>query len=180
MAPLGERAASLGTSLLTSPTARIHDLLVHGWQHDEAFVVGSNKSVHWVIFVLIVAHLLAYASKIKAHGWVRNYHLEAEFRNFDSKLLDLRRAILITVIDRQRVLDLEGQTLKELVCQTGFHYLAPVWLVRFTQHALHWTIELRQTADLVQDLFCGCEMLLNGSHEGWENILVEEDDAFQV
>jgi len=39
---------------------------------------------------------------------------------------------------------------------------------------------MRQTADLVENLLCWGEMLLNGDHERRENILVEEHNAFEV
>ncbi len=69
---------------------------------------------------------------------------------------------------------------EELICQACFHYLAPVWLVCFPEHTFHWPIKLWQTANLVENLLCRCEMLLNCHHEGWENALVEKDHTLKI
>lgn len=153
---------------------------MHRWQNDEAFIISPDKAIHWIIFILVVAHLLANARQIKAHRWVWYHHLEAQFGYFDRKRLDLLGCLFLAIVNWQRVLDLECKVDEELICQACFHYLAPVWLICFPEHTLYWSIKLGQTANLVKNLLCRCEMLLDCNHEGWENALVEKDHAFKI
>ena len=101
----GERAAPLPATVARVRGLR-RGLLVNGGQNDEALLVLLHEAVHALVLILIEAHFLPNGSQVEADGRVRNHHLEAQLAHLHGELLYRFRALLVPVVDRQRLLDL--------------------------------------------------------------------------
>ena len=75
-------------------------LLVNGGQNDEALLVLLDKTVHALVFILIVAHFLPDGAQVEADRRVAYHHLEAQLAHFLSELLDQLSALLIPIVNR--------------------------------------------------------------------------------
>lgn len=180
---MASRSERTGTALavgLRRGTASHRRLLVYRGQNDEALFVCLHKAIHRLVLILVIADLLPDAGEVEADRRVADHHFKAQLANFLQEVLYLARTCLVAVVDRQSLLNRIRQLREEVIAQARLHDLAPVRLVSLAQHALHRAVKHGQAADLLQDLFGWCEVLLNGHHDGWEAVLIEVDDTFEV
>ena len=73
---------------------------MNGGQNDEALLVLLDKTVHALVFILIVAHFLPDGAQVEADRRVTYHHLEAQLAHFLSELLDQLSALLIPIVNR--------------------------------------------------------------------------------
>ena len=153
---------------------------MHRGQNDKAFFVLFDEAIHWVVFVLIKADFLSNTIQVHAHWWIANHHLEAYFSHSCNKLFNLFIDCGISILNAECVLDILCYFRDELISDAAFHNAPPVALISFPQDTNNWTIKLTRASDRLEDLFSWLKMFLNCKHNGWEQVLVEEDNTFNV
>ena len=84
------------------------------------------------------------------------------------------------LLNGECVLDILCYFRDELISDAAFHNAPPVALISFPQDTNNWTIKLTRASDRLEDLFSWLKMFLNCKHNGWEQVLVEEDNTFNV
>jgi hypothetical protein len=150
------------------------NIFMKGREDDEAVFIVLDEAVHWVVFVLVELHFLAYSLQVKDQGRVRDEQLEADFTQLPHEVRYLPIHILVFIANTQHSLDPVHHWVVEWGRETLVIDGPPVGLVGLSEDVHYRAFEGGGGGDLLQDYFNWGEILLNCFNNDGDGVLEKE------